>query len=135
MLRFFRNLRKSIIETVTNHNSFSISRKYLLYAIGEIVLVMIGILLALQVNNWNELRKDRIKEKYVLLEILNSINNDLDVYDRAFDYRLEGKRNGIDSLLYYHTYKLSIHEDSLMKHYYAMRRGPILRFDSGPYDA
>ena len=36
--------------------------KYLKYAIGEIVLVVIGILIALQINNWNENRKDRIKE-------------------------------------------------------------------------
>lgn len=43
--------------------------KYLKYAIGEIILVMIGILLALQVNNWNEQRKDRIKEQVVLKQL------------------------------------------------------------------
>ncbi|MGB5378859.1 DUF6090 family protein [Muriicola sp.] len=43
--------------------------KYLTYAIGEIILVMIGILLALQVNNWNEQRKDRIKEQIVLIQL------------------------------------------------------------------
>ena len=36
--------------------------KYLKYAIGEIVLVVIGILIALQINNWNEDRKARVKE-------------------------------------------------------------------------
>ena len=44
--------------------------KYFKYAIGEILLVMIGILLALQVNNWNEDRKERSNE----LEILNTLN-------------------------------------------------------------
>ena len=39
------------------------SRKYFLYAIGEIALVVIGILIALQINTWNEYRKDRILEK------------------------------------------------------------------------
>jgi hypothetical protein len=43
--------------------------KYLKYAIGEIVLVMIGILLALQVNNWNEGRKDRMKEQVLLKQL------------------------------------------------------------------
>jgi hypothetical protein len=41
--------------------------KYLLYAIGEIALVVIGILIALQINNWNEWRKDRSEEQQILL--------------------------------------------------------------------
>ncbi|WP_276390725.1 amidohydrolase family protein [Eudoraea chungangensis] len=40
--------------------------KYLKYAIGEIILVVIGILIALQINNWNEYRKDRIREQAIL---------------------------------------------------------------------
>ena len=47
MLRFFRQIRQRLL----TDNKFS---KYLLYAIGEIVLVVIGILIALQVNNWDE---------------------------------------------------------------------------------
>ena len=41
--------------------------KYIKYAIGEILLVMIGILLALQVNNWNEQRKAEEKELKLLI--------------------------------------------------------------------
>jgi len=51
MIKFFRNIRKSLL--MENKTS-----KYLKYAIGEIVLVVIGILIALQVNNWNQERKD-----------------------------------------------------------------------------
>ena len=51
MLKIFRRVRQKLL----SDNRFS---KYLLYAVGEIVLVMIGILLALQVNNWNEDRKN-----------------------------------------------------------------------------
>ena len=51
MIKFFRKIRHSLI--MENKTS-----KYLKYAIGEIALVMIGILLALQVNNWNEQRKN-----------------------------------------------------------------------------
>ena len=62
MLRVFRIIRKSLIES-------SKTRKYLLYAIGEILLVMIGILLALQVNNWNEEVQAR-KQEFVILEAI-----------------------------------------------------------------
>ena len=51
MIKFFRKLRyKSMEENKTG--------KYLKYAIGEIILVVIGILIALSINNWNELRKN-----------------------------------------------------------------------------
>lgn len=51
--------------------------RYLLYAIGEILLVMIGILLALQVNNWNEDRKIRILEAEILEDLLINLKRDL----------------------------------------------------------
>ena len=63
MLRFFRKIRQQLL----SENSFS---KYLLYAAGEILLVVIGILIAMQINNWNETRKDAIKEKKVLISLL-----------------------------------------------------------------
>jgi len=64
MLKFFRTIRKKLIEEDN-------VRKYLLYAIGEILLVVIGILIALQVNNWNENRLDRQLENKII-ERLNS---------------------------------------------------------------
>lgn len=66
MIPFFRKIRRQLA-------SENQSLKYLRYAIGEILLVMIGILLALQVNNWNEQRRDRDKE----LIIINSLNHEL----------------------------------------------------------
>lgn len=62
MLKFFRKIRQRLI---TDHK-FS---KYLLYAIGEIVLVVIGILIALQINNWNQNRVNEIEEKRILTAI------------------------------------------------------------------
>ncbi|WP_396637522.1 DUF6090 family protein [Maribacter sp. R77961] len=59
MIKFFRRIRKSLL----SENKFS---KYLLYAIGEIILVVIGILIALQINTWNEQRKDNVKEQEIL---------------------------------------------------------------------
>ena len=62
MIKFFRKIRYDLMEK-------NRTGKYLKYAIGEIILVMIGVLLALQVNNWNEERKDRIKEQVVLKQL------------------------------------------------------------------
>jgi len=44
------------------------------YAIGEIILVVIGILIALLINNWNDNRKDSIQEKIVLRSLLENLN-------------------------------------------------------------
>ncbi len=65
MLTFLRKIRRSLIEKGALH-------KYLLYAIGEIALVVIGILIALQINNWNEYRKDRVKEKEILANLTDN---------------------------------------------------------------
>lgn len=69
MIKFFRHIRKTLI----SENNMS---KYLKYAIGEILLVMIGILLALQVNNWNEHRKDRLLEHKLLKMLHSTIKQD-----------------------------------------------------------
>ena len=66
MLRFFRHLRQRLL----TENRFS---KYLLYAIGEILLVVIGILIALQINKWTEWNQDRQTEK----EILQNLSENL----------------------------------------------------------
>ena len=52
--------------------------KYLKYAIGEIVLVVIGILIALSINNWNDNRKDRIVEKELYKTLIISLESDLE---------------------------------------------------------
>ena len=51
--------------------------KYLKYAIGEIILVVIGILIALQINNWNERLKTEMWEEQFLIDLENELNNDL----------------------------------------------------------
>ncbi len=66
MIKFFRRIRQKLL----SENKFS---KYLLYAIGEIILVVIGILIALQINTWNEQQKNRALELKLLLEIKKSL--------------------------------------------------------------
>ena len=58
--------------------------KYLLYAFGEIVLVVFGILIALSLNNWNDNRKDRLAEKELYKTLIRSLESDLkDVRDKS----------------------------------------------------
>jgi len=56
MIKFFRHIIKALLKKIK-------TGKYLKYAIGEIIRVALGILIALSINNWNELRKDREKEQ------------------------------------------------------------------------
>jgi len=76
MLRFFRTIRQRLL----TENRFS---KYLLYAVGEILLVVIGILIALQIDNWNEERKTRLTEKEVLTALRDEIDQNLEKVENA----------------------------------------------------
>jgi hypothetical protein len=69
MIKFFRNIRQSLI--MENKTS-----KYLKYAIGEIVLVVIGILIALQINNWNQNRINKDYELKMLRELVEDLKLD-----------------------------------------------------------
>lgn len=69
MIKLFRNIRQNLI--MENKTS-----KYLKYAIGEIILVVIGILIALSINNWNESRKQKKQIHTNILSIAKDISND-----------------------------------------------------------
>ena len=69
MIKFFRHIRKSLL--MENKTS-----KYFKYAIGEIILVVIGILIALQINNWNESRKLQEETNTYLNQKLVNLNED-----------------------------------------------------------
>ena len=60
--------------------------KYFKYAIGEIVLVVIGILIALQINNWNEDRKKDLLEITVLKELKKNLIDDIKDIDENVGY-------------------------------------------------
>lgn len=79
MIKFFRQLRQKLL--MENNNS-----KYLKYAIGEIVLVVIGILIALQINNWNEKRKNENKILSILKEVQNDLQEDILKSKELFAY-------------------------------------------------
>lgn len=88
MIKLFRRIRQSLLA----ENRFS---KYFLYAIGEILLVVIGILIALQINNWNEEKKNNKIEISILRELLSdsktnlaSLEEDIDLNRKAIQSNL-----------------------------------------------
>jgi hypothetical protein len=76
MINFFRKIRKKLADD-------NKPLKYARYAIGEIVLVVIGILIALQINTWNEGRKNRNAEQSYLSRIRGDLINDSIYYARS----------------------------------------------------
>jgi len=78
MITIFRRVREKLVA------SGSVT-KYLLYAIGEILLVVIGILIALQVNNWNEERAIEIQRTDLLRQLGSEMNNVLSELDLQID--------------------------------------------------
>ena len=75
MIKFFRHIRRSLIQK----NQMG---KYLKYAIGEILLVVIGILIALQINNWNENRLNALEEQAILSSLQSEISQNQDILTR-----------------------------------------------------
>ena len=70
MIKFFRRIRYNLMETGK-------TTKYFKYAIGEIILVVIGILIALQINNWNETRLEGIQEQITLANLNEEFQDNL----------------------------------------------------------
>ena len=99
MIKFFRRIRQRLL----SENRFS---KYLIYAIGEIILVVIGILIAIQVSNWNDRRKEllgieQLIDKYeddlriTIMNANNDIGNSIEV-DSLFRRVLSNKVSKAD---------------------------------------
>lgn len=113
MINFFRKIRHKLADNNQPASPAGRFLKYSRYAIGEIALVMIGILLALQVNNWNEQRKDNSVEKELLSELImdfsetkTRLSETINLQKIAFSY---GKR----LLLLYETNNLLEKKDSI----------------------
>ena len=97
MLTFLRKIRKSLSDAGSARKPASPARpngllsgragRYLLYAIGEIGLVVIGILIALQINNWNEWRKDRKAENLALINLKSEFDENQRRLDELFKRR------------------------------------------------
>mgnify|MGYP000241732914 CR=1 FL=1 len=90
MIKFFRRIRQNLI--MENKTS-----KYFKYAIGEIILVVIGILIALQINNWNENRKINSQETVYLQDLKNDFTFDIETLQGRVTDNIERVHN-IDTI-------------------------------------
>ncbi|MFC4720959.1 DUF6090 family protein [Geojedonia litorea] len=111
--------------------------KYLKYAIGEIILVVIGIIIALQINTWNGEKKDRTYELKMLSEVKSALKDDL----KYIEFMVE-RTNSIDSMVNVISEQIinkSIFVDSLYLNedgnWYVLQNGTGFRYNSGPYEA
>lgn len=112
MIKLFRKIRQRLL----TENKFS---KYMIYAMGEVLLVVIGILIALQVNNWNEWRKDRVKEKEILVNLVE--NFELNIEALESDIELLFKLNTSSRIVLNVLDNQQPFADSLAKHFHLAR--------------
>ena len=112
MIKFFRKIRQNLL--LQNKTS-----KYFKYAIGEIVLVVIGILIALSINNWNEQRKMNSQEQ----ELLEGLEVEFTINFNRLEKVLRLQQNSIDNaneiMTYFNTDISNVPEakfDSLQFH-------------------
>jgi hypothetical protein len=126
MISFFRRIRKKMAD---NNKPMM----YLRYAIGEIVLVVIGILIALQINNWNENRKENNIENKILAEISNGLRQDLiDIKDN-----MNAHRAGIKACEYFYDMftNKQVHTDSIDYYYTYLTQGYISIQNKSGYES
>lgn len=124
MIKLFRKIRQRLL----TENKFS---KYLLYAIGEIVLVVIGILIALQINNWNENKKIRKLEVSTLKELKSNLLNDIEDFEtniRAHKISIQSSEVILEAL----KNKTPYH-DSLSIHFSKVPVNPIFMPTTSAY--
>ena len=108
MIKFFRKIRQKLVQ----ENRVS---KYLLYAFGEIILVVIGILIALQINNWNEERIERTKEQVLLHQLREDYQSNLMQLEEKMATRKKILISAITLLKAFDNPKEAI-RDSVIKH-------------------
>jgi hypothetical protein len=126
MIKFFRKIRQKLLV----ENRFN---KYLLYAIGEIVLVVIGILIALQINNWNQANKDKAFELKMLNEISKALQSDVSyLREHLIGYRTKESEKSIH---YFEKAlkKEKVYKDSLEYYFGWVNLGIVLKINEGPY--
>ena len=127
MLYIFRQLRRRLLNS-------SESRRYFIYALGEIALVVIGILIALQINNWNEKKNARQFELTMLTEIRSALKQDRHYVGSHIPYRMSFAEN---ALSFFNRWLLgaTTDRDSMDHHFRQVFNSYLVTLNRGPYEA
>lgn len=125
MFNFFRKIRKQLLR----ENSFI---RYSRYAIGEIVLVMVGILLALQVNNWNEFNKIKQQEIKILKELKRSISSDLKSLKAVI--AMDERKLAFFKVIKREILLVKPQNDSITEAFAMVLQNQIFKEEVGPYE-
>ncbi len=125
MIKFFRKIRQKLL----SENKVS---KYLLYAIGEIILVVIGILIALQINNWNENRKDKQLEENLLIQLSEDIKTNIAELERS--HKSNKGRNYSSNMVIKALKQDLPFNDSISKHFEQTHGMGFLGLDHPTFD-
>lgn len=112
MIKFFRKIRQRLLAEGN-------LKRYLLYAIGEILLVVIGILIALQINTWNEWRKDRIKEENILHDLAKNIEINIQTFQNDINLLEEWGRSS--EIIILALGNKTVYSDTLRNHFHLAR--------------
>ena len=126
MLKFFRRIRRKLIDEGN-------LKRYIIYAVGEILLVMIGILLALQVNNWNSRNNLQDTEKKLLLEMRKNLYEDLE--DVNWNINALNQRNNDIKLIEKHLKGELQYQDSIGHAYFRLRQGITFYKNTSAYES
>ncbi len=126
MIKFFSRIRRKLIDDGN-------LKRYFIYAIGEILLVMIGILLALYVNNKNESRKEVSKG----FEIIGEIRENLESNSKQFQQEIELENRVISSIdiVLSNVNEIKIYHDTLDKHFHLCGFWPTSTWETSGYEA
>ncbi len=98
MIKFFKRLRFNLMENNKTAQPVFAPGRYLKYAVGEIILVVIGILIALQINNSNNQRIEKTRENKYLKNIKIDLKKDIANRDYTIAFRTE-KAKGTDKII------------------------------------
>jgi len=122
MIKLFQNIRKQLL----NEGK---TTKYFKYAIGEIVLVVIGILIALQINNWNEKKKEEEKTKLLIEQVYSAIKRDNDKLNSNIIFYNDQLKD--HDILFKRSDSLSDHQ--LLEMLFYVETTPIYSFEADTF--
>jgi len=126
MLKLFRRIRRKLLDEGK-------LRRYLIYAFGEILLVVIGILIALHINNLNEDRKTRTVEEQILKDLIIGIEDDIG----SINYNIERHSEAINSCnVLLDIFNKNVgYNDSLSRHFAAIHYHTLFMNNKGAYES